>query len=238
MTENKKSYYAVIPATVRYDESLPPNAKLLYGEITALCNSEGYCWASNKYFADLYGVSISSIKRWIKILTDRGYITSKIIYKEGGGEIETRWVQICTEGGIKNDTRWVQNCTEGGIKNEPTPQLKNEPYNNTYFNNTLNNTSEYVSDKPTRTRFIPPSLEEVQAYCQERNKGVNAEKWYNYYTANGWKVGKNPMKDWKAAVRTWEQNGTSGQAHPAQQKPQSEYDRFMSGLADFVKENE
>ena len=123
MTEEKKSYYAVIPANVRYDESLPPNAKLLYGEITALCNAEGYCWASNKYFADLYGVSISSIKRWIKALIDKGYITSRLIYKEGSSEIETRWVQI---------------CTEGGIKNEPTPSIKNEPDNNTSFNTTFN----------------------------------------------------------------------------------------------------
>lgn len=202
MTDSKKSYYAVIPATVRYDESLPPNAKLLYGEITALCNAEGYCWASNKYFADLYGVSVSSIKRWIKVLIDRGYITSKLIYKEGSSEIETRWVQI---------------CTEGGVKNEPTPRIKNEPDNNTSLNTTLNNTNECISksDKPTRTRFIPPSLEEVQAYCKERNKGVNAEKWYNHYSAVGWKVGRNPMKDWKAAVRTWEQ-GENRTPQPAE----------------------
>ena len=112
MTDSKKSYYAVIPASVRYDESLPPNAKLLYGEITALCNAEGYCWASNKYFADLYGVSIVSIKRWIKALIDSGYITSQLIYKEGSKEVDTRYIQICTEGGIKNDTT-------SGIKNEP-----------------------------------------------------------------------------------------------------------------------
>jgi predicted phage replisome organizer len=53
---------------------------------------------------------------------------------------------------------------------------------------------------------IPPKIEDVMAYCLERNKGVNPEKWFSYYTSNGWKVGKNPMKDWKAAVRTWEQD--------------------------------
>lgn len=53
-------------------------------------------------------------------------------------------------------------------------------------------------------RFTPPTLDEVRAYCIERGKGVDADKWYNHYTANGWKVGRNSMKDWKAAVRTWE----------------------------------
>ena len=193
MTDNKKSYYAVIPANVRYDESLPPNAKLLYGEITALCNAEGYCWASNKYFADLYGVSVLSIKRWIKALIDRGYITSRLIYKEGSKEIDMRWVQICTEGSIKNDTR-------GSIKNDTD--------NNTSFNNTSNNTNEYIdkSDKPPkRTRFIPPSLEEVQAYCKERNNNVDAQKFFEYYDAADWYDAKgDKVKSWKQKVITWE----------------------------------
>lgn len=63
------------------------------------------------------------------------------------------------------------------------------------------------SDKPTRKRFIPPSLEEVQAYCRERQNNVDAERFINHYTANGWMVGRTKMKDWKAAVRTWEKNG-------------------------------
>ena len=53
-------------------------------------------------------------------------------------------------------------------------------------------------------RFTPPTLEEVTAYCQERNKGVDPQRWYDFYTAKGWMIGKNKMKDWKAAVRTWE----------------------------------
>lgn len=69
---------------------------------------------------------------------------------------------------------------------------------------------EKDTEKKPQKRFAKPTLDEVKAYCQERNKGVDAEKWYNYYSANGWKVGKNPMKDWKAAVRTWERNDSSG----------------------------
>ena len=65
------------------------------------------------------------------------------------------------------------------------------------------------NNKPQK-RFVKPTLEEVQAYCQERNNGVDAQKWYDYYTANGWKVGRNPMKDYKASIRTWERNDQNG----------------------------
>ena len=54
--------------------------------------------------------------------------------------------------------------------------------------------------------FVPPTLEEVKTYCLERENNVDAERWFDYYSANGWKVGKNPMKDWKATVRYWERS--------------------------------
>ena len=56
------------------------------------------------------------------------------------------------------------------------------------------------------SRFIQPTLEEVEEYCSERGNNVDAERFIDYYTSNGWKVGKNPMKDWRAAVRTWERS--------------------------------
>lgn len=59
---------------------------------------------------------------------------------------------------------------------------------------------------PERKKFIQPTLEQVTDYCFERGNRVDPENWYDHYTANGWKVGKNQMKDWKAAVRTWEKN--------------------------------
>lgn len=88
--ESDPSYYAIIPATVRYDKSICPNAKLLYGEITALCNKNGYCWASNSYFAELYKVSNVSISKWIKKLTDAHYIYYRVIYKKDSKEVDKR----------------------------------------------------------------------------------------------------------------------------------------------------
>lgn len=74
---------------------------------------------------------------------------------------------------------------------------------------------EYIfADKPPaqpRKSFTPPTVEEVKAYCTERNNGIDAEHFVDYYTSNGWKVGKNQMKDWKAAVRTWERNSQQNQ---------------------------
>lgn len=76
----------------------------------------------------------------------------------------------------------------------------------------ISNLKEIDKDKSLSTkkttkqqeRFTPPSVEEVAAYCRERKNTVNAEQFCDYYTANGWKVGRHSMKDWKAAVRTWE----------------------------------
>ena len=65
-----------------------------------------------------------------------------------------------------------------------------------------------------RKRFTPPSIEEVKAYCAERKNNVDAERFINYYESNGWKVGKNPMKDWKAAIRTWERGNKSNVVIP------------------------
>lgn len=65
---------AYIPAEVRYDKDLPPGARLLYGELTALASTDRGCFAHNKYFADLYGVSVRVIQQWISLLEDKGYI--------------------------------------------------------------------------------------------------------------------------------------------------------------------
>ena len=65
-------------------------------------------------------------------------------------------------------------------------------------------------DKKTAKRFTPPTREEIADYCRERKNGVNPETFYDFYQSKGWMVGKNPMKDWKAAVRTWEKRDAKG----------------------------
>lgn len=130
----KKSYYAIIPANVRYDKDITPNAKLLYGEITALCNEKGYCWAENKYFAELYSVSKTSISKWIKDLSDKGYINTKLIYKDGSKEILNRYITI-----VKYPIKEKLNTPLTKVKYPIKEKLKD--------NNTFNNTNNITVNK-------------------------------------------------------------------------------------------
>jgi hypothetical protein len=101
------------------------------------------------------------------------------------------------------------------------------------FNQDIN---QDVQDKskgavaPSRAAFRPPSLEEVRAYCRERGNTVNPQQWLDHYSANGWKVGRNSMKDWKAAVRNWERNGINCPAD-ANGKIVTPYDPVAKTLA-------
>lgn len=87
---NRPAYYAVIPSSVRYCEELKFAERLIYGEITALTNKEGYCFATNKYFADLYRVIPGTISRWISHLEKLGFIETEIIKDEKNQIIERR----------------------------------------------------------------------------------------------------------------------------------------------------
>ena len=80
---DKPGYYAIIPAHIRYDDSLKAQAKLLYGELTALCNKEGYCWASNKYFSELYQVNPKTVSAWINELKRAGHIKTQVNREDG-----------------------------------------------------------------------------------------------------------------------------------------------------------
>ena len=74
--------------------------------------------------------------------------------------------------------------------------------------------------KAETKRFVKPTVEEVAAYCRERNNGVNAQQFVDFYEAKGWMIGQNHMKEWKAAVRTWEQREERGQKRGATPAPQ------------------
>ena len=77
----KPTYFVIIPSKLRYDSNVIPNAKLLYGDIMCLSNKEGYCFATNGYFAELYSSTPQAVSRWIKSLEQNGYVRTELIYK-------------------------------------------------------------------------------------------------------------------------------------------------------------
>ena len=166
----KKSYYAVIPADVRYDKRLIDGAKLLYGEITALCNEKGYCWATNSYFAKLYEVSNTTISTWISQLEKHGYITRRLKYKEGTKEIEYRYISILGEGMQENLN---------------TPMQENLKDNNTSLNNTSNNTTNipYVEI----VTYLNDAAGKQYRHSTRKTKDLIKSRWNEGFKLNDFK---------------------------------------------------
>ena len=172
----KPNYYAVIPAEVRYSKKLTPNAKLLYAEITALCNMNGKCTASTEYFCRLYEVSRVSIQKWLKILEDNNYIKRVNIYRQGSKEILSRVIT-----------------------------LVNIPCKEKFTDNTnINITNTNLTDSNKKALFKKPTLDEVKNYCILRKNNIDAEAFISFYESKEWMIGKNKMKNWKQAIVTWE----------------------------------
>lgn len=134
----RANYFAIIPAYIRYDKELKFGERLMYGEITALSNKEGYCYAKNKYFADLYEVSQSTISRWISHLAELNSIDVQIIRNERKEIIERR-IYI-------KDTPYMQNCIYPYTQNNQYPIRKKSKDNN-INNNMLVSLYNYIIKK-------------------------------------------------------------------------------------------
>lgn len=127
MSENLPGYFAIIIAPVRYCKEIEPGAKLLYGELTALSNLNGYCWASNKYFSDLYNVEERTIQRWLESLSKKKFI--KV-------EVERKGFQVSRKIFIaKENFTTRQKCQDD------MTEMSGRHDKNDMDNNTLNNTS-------------------------------------------------------------------------------------------------
>ena len=145
----------------------------------------------------------SAITSALKELRERGYltITKKLPNETESGRIE--YIYDIYEL-PQSQPLEKQGTEKQGVENQGLEFQGVE--NPVQLNKDRLNKEKRITDNK---RFIAPTLEEVQAYCQERGNTVDPERFIDYYSSNGWKVGKNPMKDWRAAVRTWEKNGYS-----------------------------
>lgn len=124
-------------------------------------------------------------------------------------EIKQKRAEAGRKGGQARANKLKQkqaNEANASFDKQIKPNTKTETNTDT-DTKTYTNTESVKAVKPPRTRFIPPSVEEVRTYCMERGNSVDPKRFVDYYTSNGWMAGRNKMRDWKAAVRTWENNG-------------------------------
>lgn len=219
------NYYAVIPANVRYDKDLKPNEKLLYGEISALTQKEGVCWASNNYFAELYDVYPTTISKWIKHLEEKGYINIKLVYRNNSKEIEKRLIGIA-----QNDNRYCTKEQEGIALFDKRGIAQKSKDNITSINNININKREIVKRKNPHTP-LRPSFEEVQVYVKEKGLLVNPKAFFDYFEAGDWKDAKGQVvRNWKQKILTWNKFEQKEEAKQTNEdlEEKRKWERFMA----------
>lgn len=196
MNEEIPNYYAVIPAEVRYDKKLKDKAKLLYGEISALCNKDGTCWASNSYFANLYGLRKETISRLLSCLEQQGYIKINIEYDKNSKQVKRRLIYLLTKTSIPlltEKSRGIDEKVKEGID-------KKVKENNTSINNTIN----ILIDFYHKTNKFPKVLKVTEGRkkkVEARLKDVgydNLIKSFDIGSRSKFLTGQTKDSDWKA----------------------------------------
>lgn len=178
----------------------------------------------------------TSFRELLEPLTDveRGRLFMAMLeYAESGEEPcltgNERYVWPSARQSINNTREKSEQMKANGSKPK---QIEAKP---NHKDNIKDKDKENIKETPLKgskekpTRFSPPTVEDVSAYCKERGNNVNPERFVDFYASKGWKVGQNPMKDWKACVRTWEQRDKSPVQMPtktvmANQYTQRQYD--------------
>ena len=198
--------------------SMPASAQALYFHLNQGADDDGFnnqvqiaMWKAHASVDDL------------KVLMAKSYV---IRFEKSGVIVIKHWRMHNT---LRKDrytpTSFQEELEMLGIKDNGAYTLGCQTVAKRLPQNSIDKISveESSKDIEPQKRFARPTLDDVKAYCQERGNNVDPEKWFNYYSANGWKVGKNPMKDWKAAVRTWERSDDGGK--PKYQRT-ADYDKY------------
>lgn len=178
-----------IPKVVWLDNRLSALDKIILTEVDSLDQGERGCYASNQHIADFCQCSITKVSTSISRLIDLGYL---YVQKYDGRqrELKSRLSKI--------ERQTFKNCKADS---------QNLKESNTSNNTSTNTTRKRESTK--RKPFVPPTLEEVEKYCQERKNNVDAKKFYDYFTASDWVDAKgNPVRNWKQKIITWESYGS------------------------------
>lgn len=134
-----------------------------------------------RFYSERMLRDMSTWKEIKRVRSEAGRKSAEARQNSKGGTNAEQMLNTCSANVEQNDS---------GEPAKPTPPAPEE-------------------SKPRSTRFVPPTIDEVKAYCEERGNKVDPVRWYNFYQSKGWMIGKNKMKDWRSAVRTWERDNTN-----------------------------
>jgi hypothetical protein len=201
------------PIEIWEADDLDWNEKILLLEIDSFTSKGMDCFMSNEYIADFLKVSEWKAGQMVNDLINKGYV---IKTKFDG---RRRYI----ESNIISSLAKIQ---EQPCEKQKADFGKSNPNYNKYNNDSTN----HLNNKGVR--FVKPTLYDVQTYCLERGNTIDPQAFIDFYESNGWMVGKNRMKDWKAAVRTWESRNTTRPKQPV--KKQSNLERLNAMAAEIM----
>ncbi len=184
-----------IPNSLVRFPGLSPGAKMLYGRLAQYAGKDGTCFPAQDTLAYELGIGRRQVIRLLKELEDLKFIQ---VEKPSG-------LQKLKHSTNRYAFLWHDIFSTSGSDINVT---SGHDVNVTSYKGTEENQKEQEIHKESKARtkkpFSPPSLTDIQAYCLERKNQIDPQRFLSYYESNGWRVGKNPMKDWKAAIRNWE----------------------------------
>ena len=204
--------------------------KILFnGELITI--KRGQILTSVRKLSLKWGWSVNKVYRFLELL-----ISDEMVQKESDNN---RTLLTIVNYSIFQDCEYTNEYTDeysnGTPTNTPSDTVMNTPSEHKQECKELKNVKNDKEDIYKGQKFTPPTLEEVEEYCFERNNGIDAQSFIDFYQSKGWMVGKNKMKDWKAAVRTWEKSNTN---RKPQQQVQSKRSSQLDDLLRKIREEE
>lgn len=232
--QEKKGAYGMVYQDITRNNSLPLAAKGLYAYLAAFCGTSDECYPSVDTILRETGVSRETFYKYINVLVKAGAVKKQQINKNG--RFGKTVYKLTHEINVSDLPNTISPTAEESTAKEPTAKNPTTNINNINNNNIKNNsnkkymcvqpevdTTPKSTPKEKRTRFVAPTEEEVRQYCLEKDYTLDAQRFVDFYECKGWMVGKNKMKNWKAAVRTWankDQGAAKNRPKPQPKEPE------------------
>ena len=212
---------------------MPMSARLLYYDLSMRADDDGFNNAPKKIMRTIGAsnddLNILAARKFI-IPFENGVVVIKhwrihnYIRKDTYNETQYKEQKAMLEYDEKNAYRLIRDEDCPAIEEQSASRRQSVDEPSTQVRLGKDSLDKASIEEEPKTRKAHPTLEEIKAYCEERGNGIDAEQFFNFYASKGWKVGKSPMVDFKAAIRTWERrSGNNGGSKPCKH---TDYDVF------------